>query len=308
MIKILLIIFAFLFSSLSADEWNIRWNQGTEYWNQKNYPKAEEEILLAIDLMRAESDYVYPMLFIDLARIYCEVNRFHEAISLTTYTLELLDLSTNERIAALITRIYAYSQTERDHLAREDYQSFIEIFPEVPVITHLKEKIIITNVPDCDCYKKTLRSFYVGAEICEEEDIQFLEKGVCIIKKKKCNCGCKDVEAKTQAKPRPKQRQRPIREPNQPRDNRSDRQKVDDAEDDVTECKYWCEKVALGCVAVCNKTFKTWKCQTACLLVVEALKDGCFWCCKGGSFYGKCVKPFEDVISKMGEGCDPQFD
>ena len=75
------------------------------------------------------------------------------------------------------------------------------------------------------------------------------------------------------------------------------------------ECRYWCGKLSLAGKSWCAKVFKKWDCQSACIFAVDLIKDGCYWCCDGGSFYKKCVKPFEDIASYMDiSNCDPYWD
>jgi hypothetical protein len=76
----------------------------------------------------------------------------------------------------------------------------------------------------------------------------------------------------------------------------------------INDCKYWCDKFVLAGVAWCAKVFKRWDCQTGCIFAVDLIKDGCYWCCSEGNFYEKCVQPFEDILSYMGQPCDPYWD
>lgn len=179
-----------------------------------------------------------------------------------------------------MTRIVTCMNLAMEEQALTDYDEFKRISPNFPKVEFSKERVIIRNMPDCKCYKAIVNSLLVKSGICEKEsDIQMLQSGICIAKRKPCQC----EDGKTNEKA--------IRADNE------------------EECKYWCDKLALAGKTWCGKAFKRWDCQTGCLYAVEVIKDICHWCCKGGNFYKKCVKPFEDIAAYMDiANCDPYWD
>lgn len=154
----------------------------------------------------------------------------------------------------------------------------------------MKDRIIIRNVPDCQCYKDIVRAFLLGSGICEKDsDIIELNSGMIIAERKKCYC---QYSARTGGR-LPVQI---IQEANQRKQNA------------IQDCKWWCDKGALGWTALCVKYFKRWECQTSCIYAVDFVKDGCYWCCSEGDFYEKCIKPFDDVLKYMRQPCEPSWD
>lgn len=161
--------------------------------------------------------------------------------------------------------------------------------PNFPKLEFSKEKLVIRNMPKSNCYKKLAKAFLLSSEICESEnDIIELESGIMIAKRKTVDCGCGCQDTKQAVGPQ--------------KVNKLNNQK------NIDNCKYWCDKCALGRIAWCAKVFKRWDCQTGCIFAVDLIKDGCHWCCSGGNFYKKCVEPFEDIVSYIEQPCDPYWD
>ncbi len=70
-------------------------------------------------------------------------------------------------------------------------------------------------------------------------------------------------------------------------------------------CKWWCDKAAVAGQVYCSRFSFNMYCLGACIAVVETLREVCHDCCTEGTFYKKCVKPFEDILQYLGENCDP---
>lgn len=64
--------------------------------------------------------------------------------------------------------------------------------PNFPIIEMVDNRIIIRNVPDCDCYKNVIKKIY------EKHNVKFLQNDVCIIElsKSNCSCGCSESSEK----------------------------------------------------------------------------------------------------------------
>lgn len=290
--KIVCSCIATLMMSMScfAADWQSHWESAVEYCGGKNYQAAETEFNLAISALEHSQDNSHPHVYVDRARLYLLQDRHTEALVDVNRALESKALKDHDRIRGLVTRIFTCSNLQMDDQVLADYDAFKSLSTDFPKIEFSKEKVIIRNVPKGNCYKKLTTHFLVASEICESEaDIRFLDSGIMIAKRKVCHCGCDKSKEHNMA-------YKALMAP-----QAANQQNIDN-------CKWWCDKSALAGVAWCAKVFKAWHCQTGCIFAVDLIKDGCHWCCSGGNFYQKCIKPFEDIVSYMGQPCDPYWD
>lgn len=268
----------FCFSS----SWETHWIQAVEFCQQKNYTEAEKEFDLSIIALEYMEDTFHYHVYIDRARLYILENRYVEALSDLNIALDSINLKETDRIRGLVSRIITCMNLNMYDQALSDFDEYKIISPYFPKIEFTKENIIIRNMPTCKCYKQLVSSFLICSGMCENPtDIKMLDSGICIAKRKVCHCN-------------------------------SELKKEGEVSNGVEDCRYWCDKMALAGLAWCAKAFKSWKCQSLCILAVDLLKDGCHWCCNEGSFYKKCIKPFEDIVKQMDklqdEHCDPYWD
>lgn len=280
MMKFLLALIL-LNSSLSAVGWQEHWTKGVENCISKNYPEAEKHFNLAIIQLEKVSNLIHPHVYVDRARLFSLLNRDEEALSDLNIALESPLLDGDDRLRAVVTRLVTYYRLNMEEEAKTELEVFKSIYP-IPKLEIYPDTVIIRNIPDCDCPKDLLKSF-IANTFCESENDVKINNGICIAKRKADNCEC-----------------------NKSPD--SDFSSDKEAKNTVSDCKYWCNKMQVAGNIFCARTFKFFRCQALCIATVELIKDGCYWCCSGGSFYKDCVKPFEDIVSKMGEGCDPSWD
>jgi hypothetical protein len=169
----------------------------------------------------------------------------------------------------------------------EDLNKFSENLPQSQTLEFTKKYIIIRNFPDCDCFKNIITSYMINAGYCKDQnDIQMLESGICIIKRSvDSKCGCEDEDEK---EPQIRGEVFQIK---------------------IERCKAWCDHAAIAGSAWCSRVFTRTDCLIACLSAVELIKKWiCYPCCDSGDFYKSCVKPFEDIVSYMNQPCDPYWD
>jgi tetratricopeptide (TPR) repeat protein len=237
---------------------------------------AEIEFNKAISDLEIRNDNDHPHAYVDRARLFMLQSRYDEALLDLNKALDSDKLVENERIRGLVSRIVTNANLKMETEFLNDLAEFNRINPNSPTIEYTKDKIIIRNAPDCSCYYKLMSAFYIAADVCDsEEDIQILPSGICVIKRKQSgeSCGCNafsDIEAYS-----------------------------NNANQNVQNCNYWCDQLAIGAEAWCGNHFKTLPCQVACLLAVNQIKNGCYWCCSTGDFHSKCIEPFNDIFAKM---------
>lgn len=274
---LMMIYFSVLSSPASCyaltNEWENHWVQAIKACDEKNYLLAEREFSLAITNLESVSDFDHLHVYVDRARLLCLLDRQGEALADVNMALKFDRLSGDDLIKALLTRMHIYATLNRQEEMMNDYQLFRSVYP-FPRTEFGKDHIIIRNVPECDCYKSMMTNVLVSSQLCKNaSDIQWLKSGICIAKKAECDCGCKKLAYNAKA-----------------------------------DCDYWCEKGKTCSLLFCTSKFKNWRCQAACVSVVEAMSDACYWCCAQGDFYERCLKHFDNLVQRIGQGCDPAFD
>lgn len=269
--------------NLLADDWGDYWSRATEAWNNDDFLAAEDNFNLAIAEIERTGDQDHAYVYVDRARLYLFLNRNIEALSDLDKVLSNDKIQGEDRARAVLSRMAARSKIGgMDKGVLEDLRTFGEIKADQPVLEETESKIIIRNVPNCGCYRNIMSSYFVHCGICISKNVvKFLSSGDCIVNKtsdhncRKCNEELENIMANTEAE---------------------------------QSCKVWCDRCSVAGAAWCTKVFKSYRCQAACAVALLELQRGCYWCCEGGSFYKKCIKPFEDILAYMGNGCDPARD
>lgn len=295
--KIIICLYAFVTFSyqIHATEWKNQWMDAVRCCNEKEYVQAEVFFNQAIDLMEKGGDLEHPQVYVDRARLNILLDKFPESLPDLDKALESSYLAGNEKQRALISRILARSKLQMADGVLEDLKVFGDAY--APKIEQSEKKLFMRNVPNCDCFKKIMTCYFIHSGICKsKKDVHMLKSGTCIVDKN-CGCGCKEMEEGLEQQ----------------------QQKVCDACGETIStlknpqcafdgCKMWCDANTLTCTAWCGKAFKSAPCYAACLGAVYLVQQGCYWCCEGGNYYEKCVKPFGHVTDYIKEPCDPYWD
>lgn len=278
---------------MAASDWKDHWINAIEACNEKDYVSAEKSFNLAISEMEQAADREHPYVYVDRARLYLLLNRYKEVLPDVEVALSYANLKDKEKLRALVTRISAKAQLGISEGVLEDMKYIGENY--APTIENTEKKLILRNVPDCDCYQKIMTCYLVHSGICNSKnDIKMLKSGMWVVNKA-----------------------------SKSRSQDCDETKVDaflcdacgEALIDITSpqcgidgCKVWCDANTITATAWCTKVFKTPHCQASCLLAVYGIQQGCYWCCEGGSVYKKCIKPFGQIVDYIKEPCDPYWD
>lgn len=268
----------FLFSNESSQkEWINNLISAEFYVKSKEYSRAICEYSEAIEKLKvSNSEKLF--LYYERGRVYGLSGKYVEALEDFTFIVDHANVNSSDFVKALWGRSACYSALNDS----ENFERDLRLIKEsdyYPKVESNKNTIIVRNFDFSRVpinLKKRYMKIMVEIGVCDsEQDIVFTHSGVCIIKKSnKLRCN---------------------RYPQNSREG-----------DYNTDCDYWCDKVAAISNAMCGRYFPNPWCLGVCVSVVEVLKDACHWCCKDDGFYKKCVKPFEDFISKI--PCDPQFD
>lgn len=76
-----------------------------------------------------------------------------------------------------------------------------------------------------------------------------------------------------------------------------------------TTCHGWCDYFATAGELWCCRSFASYACQFSCISSVSYIKSQlCYRCCDSGDFYRTCIQPFAEIVSYIGQRCDPAWD
>lgn len=269
--KKIMLAMLLVFSTVNA-AWEDHWVEGVKACYEKRYEDAEMFFTCAITELQGDSQHAH--VYIDRGRLYLLLERDEEALTDIEKGLSY-NLQGEDQLRAIVSKVTVLYRLGRYEEA-EEARAILRTLQHSPQLEVYETKVIIRNVPDCECSKLILRQ-YLANNFCNSIDDVVVENGIIIANRtKKCDCVSADSSVRTIMA--------------------------------FTECEYWCDRLYKTCSLFCTSRFKTFKCQAICLGVVDTLRDGCFWCCKGGNAYKKCVQPFEDVVGQMGKVCDPAWD
>ncbi len=257
----------------SIEPWKEHWIQATENLETANLQEALCEIIASTQAMNQDDVLKNPYVFVDRAEIYLRLKRYEEALNDLEFARDSQYLTKEEYIRVISLSLAIYTKLGMREKAHEAEEIFEKIYP-CPLFEVSDKKVIVKNVPECEFSKKVLRYAVTDAFCEKEEDIKLIGN-MLVAERTKMSCECH------------------INKPNP----------------QVSACKDWCTDVADGGQTFCTGAFSENKfCLASCQATIIALRKICNWCCDGGNFYKKCVKPFEDILSAMGGNCNPDMD
>lgn len=171
------------------------WCKAVEDCHARNFEAAEINFNEAISKIETSKDDSKPHVYVDRARLYMILNRYEEALLDLNKALESTKLAQQDRIRGLVSKIGACANLDLE--SKKELEELKEIYPNYPKIEITEKHAIIKNVPDCDFFKETVKSYFTDSGFCESEnDISMLNSGICIIKKKSNESSAKDNEEK----------------------------------------------------------------------------------------------------------------
>lgn len=243
----------------------------------QDYHSAEHFFNQAIDDLEVQGDTEHASVYVDRARLYSMQGRHKESLKDLDIAIAQGSLEGSDILRCSVTRILANCNLGNQDAAMIEMRNYKNIYVNAPILQITETEVIIRNLPECECYRSLAKDLFISIGMVDSEsDISFLKSGIMVakrsLKKTDCNCGCDN--------------QKPVKK----------WQIVQQPED----CRNWCERCSVVAACWCGKTFREWRCQAACLLATQLIKEVCNTCCDGAGFWENCVKPFEDVAWKMG--------
>lgn len=277
-----LITLVLVLSATLQGQWHDDWATAVKMCQDMNYTEAEIKFSNCLKEIEAKNDESGIHVYVDRARLYLIQERYEEALVDLNIAIKNPNLEKKELTRALVSRICANSNLGKTESILEDLSLFSTSLPASQEVNFTEKYITIRNAPDSACFRNIVSNFFINAGFCQSiNDIKILNSGIWIIEREdKGPCEC-------------------------------DTGKFNPIEIDTkpTNCLEWCDYFAIAGAAWCTKAFKRYDCQVGCLAAVEMIKRNiCYRCCRDGGIYKNCIKPFEDIVSYMGNPCDPMWD
>lgn len=267
----------FITNALFAS-WYEHWIHSVQYSEKQQIDLAEDELNKSIKLLEEEHDNSHPYVYIDRAWLYLRKDKYKESLADLNKALSYANIENKDYAMAICIRSSVYRCLDMMEEANSDDEIFRKVCTDAPKIEFFDDVVIIRNVPKCECSKNILKQYFIEAEFCEGESDIEEHNDIMIIKiKKKCSCGCtqNEVEMGTD-KP---------------------------SKESIENCRWMCDRNADLAYTWCHKVFPSAPCYFLCKTVVDQLKDLCHWCCNGGDFYERCIKPFANILKHMPKEC-----
>lgn len=266
-------------NSTHSESWHQHWENAVLKCSQKKFSEAEIEFSKAVEILERSKDHSHPHVYVDRGRLYLLIKKFPEALVDINKAIESNNLQGNDIYRALSARMCIYGALGKVEESRADYDQLIKLGYPFPKFEEYEDKYIIRNVPDSEVFKDAISTYYLETGLCDQiEDIKFYDSGIGIIKKsqKKKACPCHQLGiSKAKA---------------------------------IQICKQTCATMSVTYQMWCENTFSSNYCKAICLSIVYGLTETCHYCCAEGNFYQQCIQPFEHILQKIGNRCDPSWD
>ncbi len=252
------------------ENWQQYWENGREYLSNSHYQEAALEFDQAVNLMSEEELEEYPYVLVDRAGIEYFLKNYVKVMEDTNRALSSKHLTDSERLECGMKRIAVFMQLGQEDEAVKEYKKHIIGCPLFPKYDYFKEKIIIRNILDCECYKKFLKNLMIS-DFCDESDISDYNDTWVVNITKKCDCQLKRpyLASKTRGP------------------------------DEAQACCNTVNKLAVAANVICSCVSTPFgpvtstTCKVACAVFVEGIRQAGEWCCNNGGIEEKCWENFE---------------
>lgn len=168
-----ILIMIFLSSLCSADEnWQQHWENGRKFLSNQNCEEAAFEFDSAVAIMSENELEQFPYVLMD--RIECEysLKNYPKVLEDTDKALSSQHLTDHERLECGMKRIAVFMQLDQEDFAVEEYKKHIIGCSLFPKYNKFEDKIVIRNLPDCECYQNSAKQLMVSKYCQDENDIQ----------------------------------------------------------------------------------------------------------------------------------------
>lgn len=261
----------------------------SQAYETKKYDLAIDYLDLAI--AQAPLDEKLTLRF-QKARYLIDDRRDSEAIACVLEIETSEDsLSNKQKIDCAEIKLISYARLQDADNAQECFNILKKIDPRLPKFVNTKDKLIVSNYSQIPNFEKLFKCAMIHTQTAENSScLHFYKNGICVVQKR-CECPCKNNHI-------------------------LDELTCDACGKIITRiqpssgykltCDGACNKLESGGLTFCAARFSSSPyCVLACCAVVYGISEACKYCCSGGSFYGKCIEPFKNILQGCPADCEP---
>jgi hypothetical protein len=274
MMKKSLFLAMLLLSSIcfANETWQQHLENGYLFFSNLDFENASLDFDQAINLMSEDEHEQFPYVLVARAENNYFLKNYAKVLEDTEKALESKYLTDFERLICGIHRIAVFMQRSDEDFAVEEYKKYIIGCPLFPKYDRFEEKIVIRNVPDCNCYKNCAKQLLMSKHCTQEKDIR--EYG---------NTWIIDITKNYDSLKETKNAITHRRSP-----------------EEVQACCNTCNRLSTAANFICNclpippqlgGSITKNACRISCPMYVEMLREDCEACCNDEE--GKCWGTFE---------------
>ena len=167
----------FVTGCLSAS-WQDYWVSAVKLCENGQFAEAEISFDQAIQEME-KGEVHNGAVYIDRAKLCILVDKDSKALSDINKALSINSLTQSQKKQALLSRFGIFCRSDKTELAMNDYNEWKSLNPDLPKAEFYEERVIIRDVPDCECFRNIIREIY------KYDDVTFLNSNISIIELKK---------------------------------------------------------------------------------------------------------------------------
>lgn len=163
------ICFFFSLACWAESDWKEFWHKGMNYFHQERYQEALLEFDQAVSHMSEEDLDLYPYVLTYRADANFQLGNYLRVIRDTEIALKSKHLTDYERFVCGSKRVAVFTIQGNEKAAIKEYKKYIVDCPLFSKKEYSKDKIIIRNMSDSECYKEAERR-YLREEYCEKDE------------------------------------------------------------------------------------------------------------------------------------------
>lgn len=270
-------------NSVDEESWIALWQNGVELNKQDKKAAASMQFAKALELMSEDEISRYSYVLLDKIENDGELKRFDRVLEKIELILASPNVSELERMRCAFLQSHYYHHLGEIDKVVEITENYLASSPLQMKIDTFDDYVIIRVVLDNSCARHMIKDFYLNYAGCKSEDDIHFYPNLYIIKVKSCTARRKEKEEENQPKIK-----LPKVEAYIPAGVSSQKQ-------DISECKYWCNRVSEIAVAA-TEFIPIAPCRVLSRAFLDGLKQECNNCCANGEFYRDCVQPYETWI------------
>ncbi len=289
------------------DVWENHWIKGLEHEKKEQYSLADKEYSIAIDMTNHEADENHIFIRVNRAQNHLTNHEYYKAIEEANMVIDSPNTLTKDRIEALIIRSRCYISLEMFSKFQEDYIWYTALDPNTAKFEYTDKYQIVrhmTHMSDHDY--EMLYDKWLKMRLCDDiskikryDDVIIVE-----LRKNVFPCACQEEEKKVYVPENLKEFKIVPHHGNGGRALDPDQAKIL-IQKQVEGCKWYCDNIALTCMALLQKYTPKGPIYNAGLGSIVVLKGKCIGCCDhNNGFFQGCVMALNDWAATW---CDKPY-